>query len=576
MRMRFAILSFLFSISTIIACSQEKPVFERSTSTDAIRAMTNSEREKDFNALVEAFQNLYGPLQYKEKRFGFKFDDLVAEYGAKISNAKSDEEFFGLLKQFTVRFKDGHVSLSAPLGPASTVYRIPILLSTVEGRALVDVVMDEKLTDSHQIEEGDEVLEIDGVSAMSLLPTLKKYSAFGNEISDRQLIFRAFARPAYLIELKPTAPVAKVKFAKRDGEILEREFAWRLTQETPEASTSEVLGALRVAQSKEAQALIQARISKISKDEPPWITSNIENAFGLTRIRPSEKMFKRFAPANVTEMPKLFAALYKFSGKTLLLIRIGTYYLKEQDAVAAHLAWYKAILAEYRNLADVLIIDQTHNGGGRVDYATEFVSLFTNGQSRNSVTFLSADLKWLNELAEAAKQASSSKEASKEVKSQIAIAYKAVETAHEKQLRLTETPVPFADFNHFKENTPIFTKPILMLIDELSGSGGDLVPQLMKENKLARLFGERTGGFGGNVEKVLVLPRSRAELSLTRGLFTIQSADGKYDLDNGMIENNGVQPDIHYQHTVKDVRAGYVDYVSAFSKAAVGLLPTTD
>lgn len=109
-----------------------------------------------------------------------------------------------------------------------------------------------------------------------------------------------------------------------------------------------------------------------------------------------------------------------------------------------------------------------------------------------------------------------------------------------------------------------------MLVDELAGSCGDILPALMKENKRATLFGERTLGLGGNVEGVATLPKSQIKVNLTRGLFFVYSPTGEYDMSKA-IENNGVTPDIHYQHTVKDVRAGYVDYVRAFSKAAIEL-----
>ncbi len=116
-----------------------------------------------------------------------------------------------------------------------------------------------------------------------------------------------------------------------------------------------------------------------------------------------------------------------------------------------------------------------------------------------------------------------------------------------------------------------FKKPVLLLIDELAGSCGDIIPMIMRDNGLATLFGKRTMGLGGNVETGIVLPNSQATVKLTRGFFYTYSPTGTYDLNNPT-ENNGVLPHIPYSHTVDDTRAGYVKYVNEFSKAAAALV----
>ncbi len=114
-------------------------------------------------------------------------------------------------------------------------------------------------------------------------------------------------------------------------------------------------------------------------------------------------------------------------------------------------------------------------------------------------------------------------------------------------------------------------KPMLVLIDELAGSCGDAFPMLVKSNKRAKLFGQNTMGLGGNVEKVAQLNHSRINIALTRGLF-FPSREGGAD-PSEVIENNGVAPDIEYAHSVSDIRAGYVNYVKAFSKKALEQIP---
>jgi C-terminal processing protease CtpA/Prc len=126
-------------------------------------------------------------------------------------------------------------------------------------------------------------------------------------------------------------------------------------------------------------------------------------------------------------------------------------------------------------------------------------------------------------------------------------------------------PVQFEGPNPYLEPSDfVWKKPLLVLIDELSGSGGDAFPMLLKSNRLARFFGERTMGLGGSVEPTVTLPNMQATLYLTRGLFTTYREDGQYT-DASYIENSGVEPDLRYVLTVDDVRGGYVNYMTAFS-----------
>ena len=112
---------------------------------------------------------------------------------------------------------------------------------------------------------------------------------------------------------------------------------------------------------------------------------------------------------------------------------------------------------------------------------------------------------------------------------------------------------------------------MLVLVDELSASCGDAFPALIQANSVAKLFGARTMGAGGNVE-AFTLTRSRAQVNFTRGLFTIHRMDGKYTKEM-WVENNGVTPEISYIHTVEDYRNHFLNYVKTFSDAALAQIP---
>ncbi|MBL7670591.1 MAG: hypothetical protein JNM39_08895 [Bdellovibrionaceae bacterium] len=556
-----------FALAFVIfmtSCSGE--VFDNSAGPDlkasALRPLNESEKVKDFDLLADTVRNLYGPLKYKEQRFNFRYEPMVAAYRDKVKSVSTDSEFYGVLKSFLTNLQDGHVGITFTLENTAQ-YSLPIILTMIEDRAIVAGVTDLSISALHGISVGDEILEIDGVTTGDALALIKRYESFGNDLSDKHMIIRWLQRPSYITEMVPKKPEAQVRFVKPDGTTIDRTFVWKLTRGKESlarrfADTNSLTDAF-------AKNAAEASLLHMGAATPFFLTPQTEKLFQLVPVKPSEAALGRHGLTDFGKIPVLYAALYRFEGKTILLVRQPTYLVQDN---AARIAWYKAILDEYGRFADVLVIDQTHNPGGSMFFAEEFMSLFAGPATRANVNFLRADRRWLNDLFSMIQAPG----ISQSIKDVWELGYRQVESAYDLGQELTAEPMSVTGSNYILPASFTFRdKPILMLIDELSGSCGDIVPNLMKENGLATLFGERTMGLGGNVSPVVQLPLSLASVNLTRGLFMIYQPDGKYDF-NKALENQGVQPQVHYTHTVQDFRAGYVEYFRAFSTAASKLV----
>ena len=110
-----------------------------------------------------------------------------------------------------------------------------------------------------------------------------------------------------------------------------------------------------------------------------------------------------------------------------------------------------------------------------------------------------------------------------------------------------------------------YTKPILILIDEMDFSGGDFMPAILQDNHRAVLFGSKTAGAGGFVTS-FQFPNPNG-ISLCSCTGSIAERPGLQK-----IENVGVTPDIEYRITASDIQGGYQGYVNAVNEAVQKLL----
>lgn len=128
-------------------------------------------------------------------------------------------------------------------------------------------------------------------------------------------------------------------------------------------------------------------------------------------------------------------------------------------------------------------------------------------------------------------------------------------------LGITRTsPAPLFGLTHIKPHSTVqYTKPILVLTNELDFSCGDLFPAILQDNGRATLFGKTTAGAGGSVIKYAQESKfAVAMYSLTGSL--------AYRVDGKVIENLGVTPDVPYEITQRDLKKNYVDYIRTLNQ----------
>ena len=118
-------------------------------------------------------------------------------------------------------------------------------------------------------------------------------------------------------------------------------------------------------------------------------------------------------------------------------------------------------------------------------------------------------------------------------------------------------------FYYWKQ--PMYTKPIVLVVDEKVFSNGEMLGHLVKETKRGKIVGRRTAGDVIDTFNVSLLDYGNMRIP-SRGWFLPDGSD---------IENNGVVPDIEVDLTPADEEAGRDPQLDAAVKAALDAIKTT-
>jgi hypothetical protein len=596
---------------------------------DDLRGLSKAEALADFNQVVDNIRTFYGPLEYKKQKFGFDLDQAAAKGRAEIEAGQNEADRVRAIYKLLAQLHDGHVSLSWKLrGDESVGNNLLFIVTPIEGKWIVAGAA----PTAGGIKKGDELVSIDGMAPARMEELLNQIQQVGTPESTKHdvgasMTFRPFYAPK---ELAPRGPNATVVVRRADGTEATLSVPWEKdvgglagqikpppereappTPATPQAKAKALLdkGQHFAAFSPRANWIVkhelapEASVLQVASQTPFYFSPATKQQFGFVEVKPKTASLTKYGvtlPAaedpTAADFIGLKAFKYKHLGKTVLIVRIPEF-TTPQDNLDENVGWLSALLEENSapaqagatledTPADAVVLDVTHNPGGAVPYVQGLASLFLRAPSGSQLQANNADRKWVMRFIDTVNNINEIPDLPPILAQTMLGRAKTMEAALDADKPLApfmpisgstlgpkaEDPPEAAFGAELLAPNPLFQwkKPVLVLHDELSGSGGDAFPALLQGAGI-KTFGARTMGLGGTVETVGNLPNSGAELKLTRGLNATFVPNGQPKL----IENIGVTPDFAYAHTVADFRAGYPAYVKAFSDVVIGLIPST-
>jgi hypothetical protein len=535
--------------------------------------LTPEQRADDLKMLAALYAKQYGPYEWKRDVIGFDLYNLRP--WLKRAEAVSDDiEFLDLLVEYVASLDDAHdvvsfpFTFSASLGFTADLYG---------GRALIDSISRAQLPASrYPFAIGDELVSVDGIPVAEWIERLRKYSIAANPRSTaRNAVARITTRPQSRIpwahrigdtaevvirhasgeERAYTIPWSKSGMPVTEGGPLPSPFG-RAASQGRAASVFEYEDSLEPWQRPLAE-LLEARIDDTSL---AVINPGLRPVFALPRG------FETRLAGNAST-DSFMTGSYTADGLRLGFIRIPN--MSPSLGTSAALQQFDREIAWMEDNTDGLIIDVMRNPGGSVLYVENLCQRLIPYAFRSigfELRATASDVASFGATLDSARRAN--------LPDYIVAGYEAryndVLSAY-RENRGRTGPISLTQHSLWLEPArTVYTKPVVVLIDEFSASGGDAFPATLQDNQRALLVGMRTMGAGGNVVDRSGAWYAEANTRVTRSLM-----HRRFDVATPefppvpYIENVGVRPDVELDYMTRDnlLQSGR-PFVEAFTAIA--------
>ncbi|MBI5622953.1 MAG: protease-like activity factor CPAF [Elusimicrobia bacterium] len=549
--------------------------------------------------VASIFSEHYAPVDWKKSRFQL---DLKREFDRTAALILSDPDigtrrFQSLLADFTAAMRDYHVSITFH---STEKARLHLRVMGAEGKHFIAYIDRAKLPkESFPFEVGDEVVEFDGKPTAEVVNALARGRTINTAETDLRL---ADATLTYRVrKLGEDVPqgAATMKVRDRKGKLFDVKMEWDYTPEqvpldvpVRDAGLDMPDGlSLRVPEAWDAPAQPSRGSSKLKGFLGrlfTWVAHPLSSVFAEMRADAPSNPFvvgakKGFLPplGPVVWKPKgenpFDAYIYTDrQGRKFAHVRIPEYDGGEEEARA-----FGRLMHRFQTDPEILglVIDQTNNPGGSLFYVYALASRLTDKPlyaPRHRVIVDESDASWALETLETLSDQEKLEEEVEEMEESdewtgtpvtsrflelLGKFSKFILTELGAGRRLTEpTHMWGVDDIQPAPARERFTKPVLLLVNELDFSGGDFFPAIMQDNGRATIMGVRTSGAGGAVKPF--------ELANQFGIASLAATWTIAIRKNGQpIENLGVTPDIPYALTEADFKTGFAPYRKAIQQA---------
>jgi len=551
--------------------------------TAAFGQLTLDQKMSDFQNIVGVYDKNYGPYDWKKEAFGY---DLlsIAPWVDKIRATKDDLDFYEVLVSYVASLNDAHDAYELP---SNFIARLNFGVDVYDGKLIVDTISRTRLPAvEFPFQIGYELVSIDGKDAQTLLDGLLHYEIAANPRSTRRLAAQLLTiRPQVLMPHAADVPeVSTVVFRRPDGTTESHRIPW----------TKIGLALTSVGKYITPHGVTPAdepRSDNAATDTDPT-PSYMQPLLKLWNCRLPDRGVNGFGsqfPIFVNALPAgftvrlgrsaaevFFSGTFQAGGHTIGFIRIPDF--EPADPTGA-LSIFQREIDFFEKNTDGVIVDVMRNPGGSVSYLNQILSKLIFFTWRSLAFELRATPFWVEDISSSLEQAKASGapqsilDLLQAIKDQI-VAANAANRGRTQPIPLDDVTIDRAPATDSAGNRIASTKPLLVLIDELTASAGDAFAATIQDNWRGLLFGRRTMGAGGNVVAWEAGSYSQGTMTVTQSLMnrkfpvqTLEYPEAPY------VENIGVYPDFLVDYMTEDNLAqNGKPFVDAFTATMVAFL----
>jgi C-terminal processing protease CtpA/Prc len=523
--------------------------------------MSKEQKTLDFQQLAAVYAKHYAPYEWKRDTGGFDLLD-IRSWLARVERSRDDIEFYEICVEYVASLNDAHSVFTLP---SDFVATLGFSVDLYDHVPLVEAINRAQLPlAEYPIAMGDELISIDGVPVNDVIVSLAKYAVAANNRSTARIATNLLTiRPQSLIPRAIEVPdQSTLVFRGADGEQKILTLPWRKTG-TPLTSAGTVL----TPKAREMRAA-QAVDSVLLPDDGPWmaplrmlqnvkLSGRAQAVVGYGSRTPVFAMPSNFRQRLGREAADVFfSGTYEADGLTIGFIRIPNYFPPNQ---ALAVQQFMSEMAFFQGNTDGLIIDQTRNPGGNLCYLETLLRLVIPYEFRTAGVQIRATSNWVNVFSSSVTLARAMR-AEQWVIDLLESLLEDVRQANSETRGMTG-PLPVCgrlalQTEPARDNTGnllAYTKPVMVLADDLSASGGDVFAAVFQDNKRGPVLGWRTMGAGGTVIGMDATTFSEGFAGVTASLLTRKDYIATEDFPSTpLIENVGVRPDLRVDYQTRE------------------------
>lgn len=540
--------------------------------------------------IKNTFKVQYAPLDWKESS-GWNLESAIdkAKLEVHSNEAITVKGFQKIVKSFFNSVGDYHVGVTFYSTESSS---LPFKIKRAENRFFFTYIDRARLSSTvYPIREGDELISFNGVPiAEAFRDFLEKEIDKGNNPTSQALAEIYFSlRLGSDGHYVPKGPVMISVKPRGSSKIHSYQLIWEYRPEEIKGILPQKFNSNRMMMAHTAAYPMQSaftlplgnnEVFKKLMVNPHYLKWHVDEPRKGNHEMGAKLSYIPTLGAKTWEADPLnsFYA-YTFVGPNdahIGYIRIP-HYMSEGNEVND----FKDIISYFQGTTDALIIDQINNPGGSLFYLYALASMLTDQPlyaPRHKMSITQKEVAFALEVIPVLESISSDVEAEIVLgeamegnpvtyqSAQFFLTYFRFILDEWNQGHTFTSPTHLWGIDHINPHPDVqYTKPILVIVNNLDFSGGDFFPVIMQDNNRATIFGAKTAGAGGFVLS--------AEFPNLFGIKNFHYTASLAERENSApIESLGVTPDVPYELTVHDLQNQYSDYAHAILQAVIQIL----